>query len=68
MNNILIYIGAAVILLALLATAAEVQRELHSFKVTHSLSCNIPEAFRSEQTSDDSVPERSAQLEIRRKK
>lgn len=35
MNNILIYIGAAVILLALLATAAEVQRELHSFKVTH---------------------------------
>lgn len=35
MNYDLIYIGAAAILIAFLAVAAEIRRELHSFKVTH---------------------------------
>ena len=34
MNDILIYIGLAVLLIVLFAVAAEIRRELHSFKVT----------------------------------
>ena len=34
MNNILIYICVAIVLIALLAMAAEIRRELHFFKVT----------------------------------
>lgn len=34
MNNILIYICVAIVLIALLAVAAEIRRELHFFKVT----------------------------------